>query len=56
MLAALALLLSALAAVLLMAVIFRRDRQLPNLAMATLLIALAFGVWWTAIRDPLAVP
>ena len=54
--AALALLLALGAALLLMVVIFRRERQLPNLALAILLMALAFGVWWTSIREPLAVP
>ncbi len=50
---ALALALAAAAALLLLLVIFRRERQLSNLALATLLIALAAGVWWTAIRTPL---
>jgi len=54
--AGLALLLTAAAALLFIIVIFRRERQLPNLALAILLMALAFGVWWTAIREPLAVP
>ena len=54
--AALALLLAAGAALLLMVVIFRRERQLANLSLAILLIALAFGVWWTSIRTPLPVP
>jgi hypothetical protein len=54
--AALALLLTLGSALLLMVVIFRRERQLPNLALAILLMALAFGVWWTSIREPLPVP
>lgn len=54
--AGLALLLAAAAALLLIIVIFKRDRQLPNLALAILLMLLAFGVWWTSIREPLAVP
>jgi hypothetical protein len=53
---ALALLLAAGAAVLLIVVIFRRERQLANLSLAILLIALAFGVWWTSIRNPLPLP
>jgi hypothetical protein len=53
---ALALLLAGAAAILLIVVIFRRERQLPNLALAVLLMLLAFGVWWTSIREPLAVP
>ena len=54
--AALALLLVVGAALLFIVVIFRRERQLPNLALALLLLALAFGVWWTSIRTPLTVP
>lgn len=54
--AGLALLLTAAAALLLVLVIFRRERQLANLALAVLLMALAFGVWWTSIREPLIVP
>lgn len=54
--AGLALTLAAGAALLFIVVIFRRERQLPNLALAALLMALAFGVWWTAIREPLTVP
>lgn len=50
--AGLALLLAAVAALLFMLVIFRRRRQLQNLALATLLMALAFGVWWTSVRQP----
>jgi hypothetical protein len=52
----LALLLTAGAALLLIAVVFRRERQLANLSLALLLMALAVGVWWTAIRTPLTVP
>jgi len=54
--AVLALLLVVGAALLFIVVIFRRERQLPNLALALLLLALAFGVWWTSIRTPLTVP
>ncbi|HEX9437518.1 MAG TPA: hypothetical protein VGA16_10230 [Candidatus Limnocylindria bacterium] len=54
--AVLALLLAVGAALLFIGVIFRRERQVPNLALALLLMALAFGVWWTAIRTPLTVP
>lgn len=54
--AGLALALAAAAALLFILVIFRRDRQLPNLALAVFLMALAFGVWWTSIREPFAVP
>lgn len=55
-LAGLALLLAAAAALLFLVVAFRRERQLPNLALAILLMALAFGVWWTAVREPFSVP
>ncbi len=54
--AALALLLTVGAALLLIVVIFRRERQMANLSLAILLMALAFGVWWTSIRTPLPVP
>ena len=54
--AVLGLALVASAAVLLVIVIFRRERQLANLSLAALLLALAVGVWWTSIRSPLAVP
>ncbi|MDE3102200.1 MAG: hypothetical protein KGJ98_08180 [Chloroflexota bacterium] len=43
------------AALLLLLVVFRRERQLTNLALAVLLIVLALGVWWTAIRSPLTI-
>lgn len=52
----LALLLAAGAALLLLVVIVRREGQLPYLALAILLIALAVGVWLTAIRNPLRTP
>lgn len=45
----------AAAALLLLLVVFRRERQPANLALAILLIVLAFGVWWTAIRSPLTI-
>ncbi|MBM4434268.1 MAG: hypothetical protein FJ028_04020 [Chloroflexi bacterium] len=54
--AGLALLLASAAALLFVLVAFRRERQLQNLALAVLLMALAFGVWWTAVRQPFAVP
>lgn len=54
--AALALLLAGIAALLFIVVIFRRDRQVSNLALAVLLMALAFGVWWTSVREPLTAP
>lgn len=44
------------AALLFIVVIFRRERQVSNLALAVLLMALAFGVWWTSIREPLTMP
>jgi hypothetical protein len=44
------------AGVLLLVVVFRRERQMANLALAVLLMALALGVWWTSIRTPLPVP
>lgn len=53
--AGLALLLAAVAALLFIVVIFRREGQLQNLALAVLLAALAFGVWWTSIREPFAI-
>lgn len=43
------------AALLLLAVLVRRGRGARDLALAALLVALAFGVWYTAIRDPLPV-
>ncbi len=44
------------AALLLLAVLLRRGRGGTNLLLAILLIALAIGVWITAIRSPLNVP
>ena len=44
------------AAVLLLAVIVRGGRSPQYLALAALLIALAVGVWYTAIRTPPALP
>ena len=41
------------AAILLLVVIARRGRSPRYLALAALLIALAIGVWYTAIRAPL---
>ena len=41
---------------LLLLVIVRRGRSLQYLALAALLIALAFGVWYTTIRTPAALP
>lgn len=41
---------------LLVPVIFRRGRTGTYLALAILLIVLALGVWWTAIRTPLNIP
>ena len=41
------------AALLLLVVIVRRGRSAQYLALAALLIALAVGVWYTAIRTPL---
>ena len=52
----LALLLTVGAALLLLVVVFRRERQLANLSLALLLMGLAVGVWWTGIRTPLPVP
>jgi hypothetical protein len=52
----LALLLTVGAALLLIVVVFRRERQLANLSLAVLLMALAVGVWWTSIRTPLPLP
>ena len=53
---ALDLALVASAAVLLLVVIVRRGRSPQYLALAALLIALAIGVWYTAIRTPPALP
>jgi hypothetical protein len=44
------------AAVLLLVVIIRGGRSPQYLALAALLIALAVGVWYTAIRTPPALP
>ncbi len=44
------------AALLLFAVVLRRGRGAANLFLAAFLIALAIGVWVTAIRSPLNVP
>lgn len=54
--AGLALMLASAAALLFILVILRRGGQLQNLALALLLMALAFGVWWTSIREPFAIP
>ncbi|HYK98417.1 MAG TPA: hypothetical protein VEU77_08490 [Candidatus Acidoferrales bacterium] len=44
------------AGVLLLVVIIRGGRSPQYLALAALLIALAVGVWYTAIRTPPALP
>jgi ABC-type proline/glycine betaine transport system permease subunit len=44
------------ALVLLLAVIVRRGRSPEYLGLAALLIVLALGVWYTAIRTPSALP
>ena len=44
------------AVVLLLVVILRRGRSPQYLALALLLIALALGVWYTAIRTPPVLP
>jgi ABC-type proline/glycine betaine transport system permease subunit len=44
------------AIVLLLVVVLQRGRSLRYLALAGLLIALAFGVWYTAIRTPPVLP
>jgi hypothetical protein len=44
------------AALLLFAVVLRRGRGGANVFLAVFLIALAIGVWFTAIRSPLSVP
>ena len=44
------------AAVLLLVVIVQRGRSPRYLVLAALLIALALGVWYTAIRTPPALP
>ncbi len=50
------LLLIAAAALLLLVVIVRRGQAPQYLALAALLIALAVGVWYTAIRTPPVLP
>jgi hypothetical protein len=44
------------AALLLLVVIVRRGRSPQYLALAALLIVLAIGVWYTAIRTPPVLP
>ncbi len=44
------------AVILLLVVIIRRGRSPQYLALAVLLIFLALGVWYTAIRAPNALP
>ena len=44
------------AIVLLFVVVIQRGRSLQYLALAGLLIALAVGVWYTAIRTPPVLP
>ncbi|HYR94942.1 MAG TPA: hypothetical protein VEP48_12130 [Methylomirabilota bacterium] len=44
------------AVVLLLVVIVRRGRSPQYLALAALLIVLAVGVWYTAIRTPPVLP
>ena len=46
----------AAAGVLLLLVIIRRGRSVQYMALATLLIVLALGVWYTTIRAPAALP
>jgi hypothetical protein len=43
------------AGLLLIAAAFRRGRQATDLFLAIVLIALAIGVWMTAIRSPLTI-
>ena len=50
------LLLVAAAAFLLLVVIVRRGQAPQYLALAALLIVLALGVWYTAIRTPPVLP
>ncbi len=45
-----------LAALLLLRVLIRRGRATSDLALATVLIALAIGVWYAAIRTPIVLP
>ena len=44
------------AVTLLLVVILRRERSPQYLALAAMLIVLALGVWYTAIRTPPALP
>ena len=44
------------ACILLLVVLLRRGRSPQYLALAALLIALALGVWYTAIRTPPVLP
>lgn len=44
------------AAALLLSVLARRGRGGRELALAVLLVALAAGVWYTAIRTPFELP
>lgn len=53
---ALALACLGIAALLLLSVLLRRGRGGRELALATLLVALAAGLWWSAIREPLELP
>jgi hypothetical protein len=46
----------AAAAVLLLLVVIGRGRSTQYLGLAALLILLAVGVWYTAIRSPVALP
>jgi uncharacterized membrane protein len=46
----------AVAAILLLVVIVRRGRSPQYLALAVMLIVLAVGVWYTAIRQPPVLP
>lgn len=46
----------AAAAVLLLSVLVRRGRGGRDLALASLLVVLGIGVWYTAIRNPLVIP
>ncbi len=45
-----------IAAAILLIVVIVRGRSLQYLALAVLLIALAVGVWYTAIRTPPVLP
>ncbi|HET8568535.1 MAG TPA: hypothetical protein VFM93_06060 [Candidatus Limnocylindria bacterium] len=49
---AIALALSAVAALLLVGVVIRRGRRGRDVVLAAFLIVLAFGVWWVGIREP----